>query len=228
VLGTGADDATLGSVQRSTRHVRIPSGLAADLALLTDALDDPAIDIAATLAALMTAAATAVPSYVGLSMRARSPGAHVELTTVDDDDIGRITTSLRIPLLSGPPSTRAEIESVVLVLYAATAGAFVDLAADLAWLTRRSLAEIPVDDDVSGGIHLHPPEPLRAQSAVNQAIGVLIGEGRTPDDARAELGARATLAGVPRHTAAATLLASLPSASPTADAQHDPFVVRRT
>jgi len=191
--------------------VRIPSDLAADLDLLTDALDVPATDIAATLAALTSDAAAAVSSYLGLSVRVCSLHSHVEFTTLESSQIPSITTSLRVPLHPEPPPPATDSARIVLILYAAKAGALVDLAADLAWLTGRTMDELRLDEDIVEGTHLHPAESLRSPSTINQAIGVLIGQGRTSDQARAELDVRATQAGIQRHPAAVALLASLPA-----------------
>ena len=191
--------------------MRIHSSLAADLALLTDALDVPSTDVAATLAALMSAATAAVPSYAGLSVRVCSHDSHVELTTVESSQLASIMTSLRVPLETEHPSPHADGESIVLIIYAGRAGALVDMAADLAWLTGHRIDELRLDEDVAGVIHLHPTGSLRQQSTINQAVGVLIGQGRTPSQAREELDVRAARAGIPRHAASVGLLASLPA-----------------
>jgi hypothetical protein len=196
--------------------VRLPSDLAADLVLLTDALDAPTTDIAATLSALMSAAATAVPSYVGMSVRVCTRHSHVELTTLESSQIAGITTSLRVPLQTEPASPHLDSARFVLILYASKAGALVDLAADLAWLTGSSMDEVRLDDDLAGAIHLHQAESLRSQSTINQAVGVLIGRGRTPDQAQAELDGRAADTRTHRYEAAVGLLASL-STGPLAD-----------
>ena len=198
--------------------VRIPPALAADLALLTDALDIPSTDIATTLSILTSDAAAAVSSYVGLSVRLRSAEAQVEFTTVEGaSQIASITTSLRVPLGNEPLLSGGDVACTVLILYAARAGALVDLAADLAWLTGRTMDEVRLDEDVGGGVHVHPAESLRSQSVVNQAVGVLIGQGRTPDEGRAELDVRATDAGGSLYSAAEALLASLPRTEAPAD-----------
>jgi hypothetical protein len=184
--------------------VRIPTALAADLALLTDAFDVGTADVASTVSLLTSDVAAAVSSYAGLSLRLRLPDGHVELTTLDDVDvIARIVTSLRIPVTSVPTGP-----SVVIVLYATTRGAFVDLAADLAWLTDRTLGEVGLDSDLGRCIHAHPLVSLRSVSSTDQAIGVLVGQGRTPEEALVELEALA--AGSDRHTAALSILAALP------------------
>jgi hypothetical protein len=213
VLGIGADDAALGSAQRSTRLVRIPSALAADLALLTDALDVG--DIASTVSLLSSDVAAAVSSYAGLSLRLHPPGGAVELTTLDDvAQTDRIVTSLRLPVT---PATTGS--AVVIVLYATTRGAFVDLAADLAWLTRRTPGDVSLDEDLGGRLHAHPVTSLRSGSSIDQAIGALLGRGHTPEEALVELEALAARAGSDRHAAALVLLAALPTTA--ADAARD-------
>ncbi len=200
----------------------IPSGLAADLDLLTAALGLPDTNIATTLEALASDAATAVPSYVGLSVRIRTRDGEVELTTLDDaSQIAGITTSLRIPL-EAVTSAGADGTPLVLILYAAKAGAFVDLAADLAWLTGRPIDDVQLDWDLAGGILRSPAGSLRAQSAIEEAIGVLIGQGRTLDQARVELAGRAAKAGVLLPVAALAVLASISSPPATDGGPHLP------
>ena len=193
----------------------IPTALAADLGLLTDALDLPGSDVAATLEALASDAATAIPSYLGLSVRVRTQDSHVELTTLaHHDDLAAITTSIRVPL-SDPTSSVGDDAPLVLILYAQSAGAFVDLAADLAWLTGRPLKGVRLDEDLSGPSPYAATRSLRHQSSIDQAIGVLIGAGRTPEQARTELTARATAAGVEVVSAAHAVLASIAPSPPT-------------
>jgi hypothetical protein len=75
------------------------------------------------------------------------------------------------------------------VLYAATRGAFVDLAADLSYALRIDPAKLildshPVENPDGNGNGL---AGLAAHVTINQAIGVLIGRGHTPDSGRQEL-----------------------------------------
>jgi hypothetical protein len=217
VLGIGADDAALGSAQRSTSLVRIPPALAVDLALLTGALDVDGVDIESTLALLTSDVAAAVSSYVGLSVRVGPPGSQAELTTLAAGaDAARIVTSLRIPVPDAPGTPGP---SVLIVLYASSPGAFVDMAADLAWLTTRELVEIGLDLDVGEGIHAHSATSLRSRSTVDQAIGVLVGRGSTPGQASAELDSLASDAGGDRLAAAVEILSAL--SGPGADVAPD-------
>ena len=187
----------------------IPSALAADLALLTDALDTGAVDIASTFSLLSSDVAAAVSSYVGLSVRVHSLGGLAELTTLDDPAvIARVVTSLRIPV---PEATRASGPSVVIVLYATLPGAFVDLAADLAWLTDVALADVGLDLDLD----LDPrarsgvATPISSLSSIDQAIGVLVGRGHTPEETLVELETLAARFGGDRHAAALEILDAL-------------------
>ena len=187
----------------------IPSALAADLALLTDALDTGAVDIASTFSLLSSDVAAAVSSYAGLSVRIHSLGGLAELTTLDDPAvIAGVVTSLRIPV---PVASQVPGPSVVIVLYATLAGAFVDLAADLAWLTDVALADVGLDLDLD----LDPrarsgvATPLSSLSSIDQAIGVLVGRGHTPEETLVELETLAARFGGDRHAAALEILDAL-------------------
>jgi len=187
--------------------VTIPSALAADLALLTDALDTGAVDIASTFSLLSSDVAAAVSSYVGLSVRVHSLGGLAELTTLDDPAvIARVVTSLRIPV---PEATRASGPSVVIVLYSTLPGAFVDLAADLAWLTDVALADVGLDLDLDPRARSGVATPLSSLSSIDQAIGVLVGRGHTPEETLVELETLAARFGGDRHAAALEILDAL-------------------
>ena len=189
----------------------IPSALAADLALLTDALDTGSADIASTFSLLSSDVAAAVSSYAGLSVRIHSLGGLAELTTLDDPAvIAGVVTSLRIPV---PVASQVPGPSVVIVLYATLAGAFVDLAADLAWLTDVALADVGLDLDLD--LDLDPrarsgvATPISSLSSIDQAIGVLVGRGHTPEETLVELETLAARFGGDRHAAALEILDAL-------------------
>jgi hypothetical protein len=188
--------------------VTITAALAADLRLLTAALDEPGADISHTLAQLAADTAAGVVSYLGLSVTAsRSDPPFTSTYLLDgvvNDDIGT-SLQLRLP---GPRDGRSP-STVVIILYAGSPGAFVDLAADLAWLTARPLSDFALDQhlripagSVTGG-------QLGADSAINQAIGVLVGRGYTPQQAGWALDTQAGHAGTDRLIAAQRILARL-------------------
>lgn len=186
----------------------ITAALAADLRLLTAALDEPGTDIAATLHQLAADTTAGVPSYLGASvMVSRSDPLFTSTYLIDGVVAGDVRTSLqlRLPGLGdgrSPPT-------VAIILYAGSPGAFVDLAADLAWLTARPLTDFILDQhliipagSVTGG-------QLRAASAINQAIGVLVSHGYTPQQADWELDTQAGHARTDRLSAAHHILARL-------------------
>ncbi len=192
--------------------MEITAALAADLAILTEALDEPGIDIAETLRRLAADARTAVKSYLGLTLMV--PGAVPTFRiNVMDDYAARpaVRTSILIALDHGIDHAGPD---AVLVLYAANPGAFIDLAADLCWLTGAALTDFVLDQ------HLHLAQEtdtaglVRAESTVSQAIGVLIGQGYPPEEAVLELAARAASAGIDRFAAARIILDSLPRMDP--------------
>lgn len=92
--------------------------LAADLSTLTEALDDPDVDIADTLRRLAAVAALAVRSYLGLTVTSLLAAREVTLTTLESDTApGDIRTSLRLPMPRTSDVALAPLVSVT--LYAA-------------------------------------------------------------------------------------------------------------
>ena len=83
----------------------------------------------ARLTVLVSALRAAVPSYQGLSLTVHDNGHPVSLTSfLPTAADGEITTSLRLPFAALLPGFDAQSQ---VIFYAATPGAFVDLAADL-------------------------------------------------------------------------------------------------
>lgn len=99
------------------------------------------------------------------------------------------------------------------VLYASKKGAWVDMSADLAWLTRCPLPQFLLDRDLAATIAMDLPE-LLTTSTFNQAIGVLLTLGYPLDEAMDELDARARADDTNRPTAAQALLDGLAPALP--------------
>jgi hypothetical protein len=189
----------------------------------TSLVGDDALDT--SLAAFTAAIETAVPSYVGLQMMIGQDGHPVTLTRIAPHHTAK--TSLRLPLrILGP---RFDDESRV-TLYAATAGAFVDLAADLSYAlhlptcTARStdVGSSDADDQQRSRVGTDRriildadllPSPLASGvsglselSTINRAIGVLIGHGQHPDHAVDTLRRGAFRDGLEPHSYAARLL----------------------
>lgn len=169
-----------------------PEELTTRLDVLTAALDEPSTDLVTILDVLVDDLTAAVSSFLGLRMTLQLDECPITLTIVDEDPALAAGASLSLPLgrlIDGIPGS-------TMVFYARNSGAFVDLATDLQRVR-----------DLDGQIFIDDPLPragdrplesgitgLAELSVVNQAIGVLITRGYTPNDALAEL----------RHRAAAT------------------------
>jgi hypothetical protein len=203
-----AGSIALGSVQRSSPLVEIAAALAADLAILTAALDEPGTDVADSLRQLTANATVAVPTFLGLSVTVHgNDPPFTFITWLEGVGTADVRASLRLTLPGiGGAGLRPP---VAIVLYAGSRGTFVDLAADLAWLTARPLSDFVLDQ--------HPPDlaetgsmtSLSETSVINQAIGALIGQGYTPEQAERHLTAEGADAGISRHAVSLGILAGL-------------------
>jgi hypothetical protein len=192
--------------------MKIGAALAADLGILTATLDEPGADVLHTLHQLGVDAQAAVPSYLGLSVTANGSDPPFTFTTVEDGAADDVRTSLRLTL-PGVGDGRAS-PSVALTLYAGTPGTFVDLTADLAWLTGRPPGDFVLDQHLSSPARPDTGTYLRTTSVINQAIGVLIGRGHTPEQAHRELDTQADGGGTDRHTPAQFILDTLTAEDP--------------
>jgi hypothetical protein len=197
--------------------MKIGAALAADLGILTAAVDEPGADVLHTLHQLGLDAQAAVPSYLGLSVIVAGSDPPFTFTTVEDGATDDVRTSLRL-VLTGVGVGRGS-PVVALILYAGTPGTFVDLTADLAWLTGRPPSDFALDQHLSIPPGSDGGGYLRAASVINQAIGVLIGRGNTPEQAHRALDTQADGGGTDRHTAAQFILDTL-AVKDSADAEH--------
>jgi hypothetical protein len=198
--------------------MKISAALAADLGILTAALDEPAADVLHSLHRLGVDARAAAPTFLGLSVTvAGSDPPFTFTTTFEAGAADNVRTSLRLTLPAGVGEGRAG-PSVALVFFAARPGTFVDLAADLAWLTGRPPSDFALDQHLSVPARSDGGASLRAASVINQAIGVLIGRGYSPRQAHSKLDTQADGAGTDRYTTAQSILDTLTAADP-ADAE---------
>lgn len=196
------------------RHLHdLVDGLGTDDGILTDAM-----------AVLVGDLGAAVSSYLGLRLSLVLDGWPVTLSAFPPLDGGRPVTSLRLAL-SG--LDRGFDAASHVVFYAGTPGAFVDLAADFAYLHGQGWGRDPtglpvaMDDPAAGDGHralvvldvdLPPPTVvagftgLAEYAAINRALGVLLERGHPPDQARAALHHGASVAGMDLPGYAAGLL----------------------
>jgi hypothetical protein len=183
--------------------VDLAAALAADLAGLSRAIDDPEFELETDLRALIAHLQDAVESYLGLRMTMTIEDRRLSFATyaggVVPTDIG---SSLRLAL----SAVAATDGGSFLVFFAAAPGAFVDLAADLSYALQVDLSDLVLDEDGLAGPGAGGINGLPAWSDVNRAVGVLIGRGHTLESAREELRRLADLGSGDLHHAAATVL----------------------
>jgi hypothetical protein len=180
------------------------AALEADLHLLS-ALSGHDDDIEGLLRAMVADLKAAVPSAIGLSLTVHVSGQDVTLTTLEDENTRPIGASILVPL----GATAAPSEGTCIVLYAAAPGAFVDLAADLGWATGLTAEMILLDQHLLLPVEGSAVTGLRELSTINQAIGMLIEQGNSPESARTELERRAECRGTTVDTAAAEIISAM-------------------
>jgi hypothetical protein len=186
----------------------ITAATVAVLTLLTEALDDTGVDIGRSLHHMALYATAAVPSYRGLSIEVAQSNPPLRILAMADRNVtGDTGTSLQFTMPGqGEPSS---LPPVSIILFADSAGAFVDLAADLAWLTARPPTEFVLDQHLTPIARPTSEGQLLEATAINQAIGALIGRGYTPQQANTELSTQAANSSMDRPTAARRILAEI-------------------
>ena len=187
--------------------MKISAALAADLGILTAALDEPGADVLHRLHQLEVGAQAAVPTYLGLSVIVDGSDSPFTFSTVEDGAADNARTSLRLTLPGVGDGWASP--SVALIFYAGTPGTFVDLAADLAWLTGRPPSDFALDQHLSIPAGSDTGTSVRAASVINQAIGVLIGRGYTVRQAHARLDTHADGSRTDRNATAQFILDTL-------------------
>jgi hypothetical protein len=188
--------------------VKFTASLAAELATLNATLDESGSDIGQGLRQLAALVTAAVPSYLGLSVVATRHDSSFTVTLLEDGvTAGDVGTSI---LLAWPnPGARRLVATVAFILYARSPGAFVDLAADAAWLTESPPIEFMLDAHLGVPAEPGTAPSMAAASVINQAIGVLIGRGYTTRQAHWALDAQAAVGETNRLNAAHVILARL-------------------
>ena len=191
----------------------LPSDLASRLRDLVQSIGSGDETLTNSLSALSSLLETAVSCYLGFRLTLVLDGWPITLTAFSVDEGARAATSLRLNLAGQGPGFDPDSE---IVFYAGTPGAFVDLAADIEYLLRQGQ---PVDGDghrpaVALDTDLPPVDVvsglagLAEYATINRAMGLLVGRGQDPDQARATLRRDATSSGLDLHHYAAQLLNS--------------------
>ena len=178
--------------------------LFSDLAV-PDPMTGQQVDLQTSLAALTASVKRAVPSYRGLALTLVIDEQPVSVTSAERGDTSDIATSLCL-LLAWVPLLRTDSQ---ITFYASVPGTFVDLAADLALaLGGESLR---LDKDIPSAL-ASALTGVRRLSTINEAVGVLIGHGHTPDGAQRELRHMADTTRISIHRAAETVIENPSSA----------------
>lgn len=172
--------------------MEIPTALLIALERLSESVDQTPAFLTAPLVELGRELEGAVGNIVGVQVTIFTElGLPITLTDFGSEtDLSTIATSLRVPLeaLTSWGSTGH------ITFFGGRRGSFVDLAADLTFVlgsVRPDGAWPPVT--ISVDEHLQPSSTQASlvgteeASMVNRAIGLLIGRGRTPDEAETEL-----------------------------------------
>lgn len=176
---------------------------AADLAMLSGAIPKPGDGLESVLTSFVDDLRRAVNSFLGLTMTLAVDGHEISFTLTEHETPAG--TSLHIPL-----RPVADLEGgSSLLLYAATPGAFVDLAADIAWILQLDPSALVLDGHLAMPASSDSVVGLREHATINRAIGALIEGGYTPESAGVELRRRADLDGGDIPAAAQRVLAGL-------------------
>ena len=221
--------------------MEISTDLAVDLQQLTAVLGGSPpehADLQGRLWTLTEDAVIAVRSFLGLSVTLSIDGQDVTVTSMSGlVELSDVRSSLRVPLHAVSPNLSGHV-----VFYAGRTGAFVQLAADLraelgggqaavelveGRLDTRAGSPGPGADNSGAGSSgrrgtvatvVSGITGAAEMSSVNRAVGLLIGRGYTPEDARAHLREEAARATTPLHVTAQRLLdqASASASNPTA------------
>ena len=174
--------------------------LASDL----DADPDLLVDDTAGLAVVVD---EAVSGYAGLQLTVVHTGVPVTLSLVVPDLLDEVVTSIGIPL---PLLSTVHEPGGRAVLHSTVPGAFVDLAADLAYVLEH---DGHLEERVALDVDL-PPSTTSLLTGVadlttlSRAAGFLIGQGHDPDTAQDTLRTLAAAAGLTTVAFAAHLLHS--------------------
>jgi hypothetical protein len=144
-----------------------------------DGFAGQSVELEKSLTALTEAVKGAAPSYRGLALTLIIDKQPVSVISAEPGNTSDIATSLRLSL-AWVSSLSADSR---ITFYASVPGTFVDLAADLAFALD---SDIRLDEDIPSAL-VSDLTGVGKLSAVNKAVGVLVGHGHTLDSAQREL-----------------------------------------
>ena len=140
-----------------------------------------------TLAALIATAKEATAAYLGMTIAVVIDGQPILLTVVESSAHTALQAASLSLSLSWLPALNPGSR---ITFYAATSGAFVDLAADLSFALGGLAMQI--DEDIATA-PIAGLTGLEALYSINQAVGILLGHGHSVETAQAELRRRANM-----------------------------------
>jgi hypothetical protein len=205
--------------------VDLPAALLAHLQELMASIGEDGHDLDDTLKALTTALRSTAASYRGFQLTLVENHWPVTLTVFTGGRDVLVGTSLRVPLAL--VSRKADPESRV-VFFAATAGAFTDLAADLSYVLGRVPIEqqspaaysadrgqkgvdgqptaLQLDSDLPLVVPVSGLTGVAERTVLNRAVGILVDQGHDIEQAHQVLRRNAAAAHVEPHIYAARML----------------------
>jgi len=148
----------------------LPADLVDDLTTLSDALDDPDINLPDVCGVLTTTFAAAIPGFLGLTVTVHIGDNPPLINTLSPRDRARVRTSLQLSLL--PLGAATTTRSVA--FYGGTPGAFLALADDVRWIFNLHgpaildgclQPELDAPPTQQPHPHRSPADPQRATSA---------------------------------------------------------------
>jgi hypothetical protein len=158
--------------------------------------DESEDELRRSMSTLVVSVKRVAPSYSGLAITVVIDDQPVTLTSLEPFcDVSAIVTSMRLSL--GWLTSLSSASQIT--FYAATPGTFVDLAADLSFVVGAVCLRLDQDLPARFGPDLNGVNEL---SAINRAIGILVGHGHTLDSAQRELQRMADTAAISLSQAA--------------------------
>jgi hypothetical protein len=153
--------------------------------------------------ALQDALFAAVPSGLGLSITIPIDPSAVTVTTLEGTATVESTLWVPLSFLAGTNAGSA------VVFYAGTAGALVDLGADLQWALDLPADAVLLDRHLTPPSSVEPISGLPEISVVHRALGALLSQGRTPEAAAQDLRTSADRSGTSVPAVAGDLVRAL-------------------
>jgi hypothetical protein len=161
-----------------------------------------------SLAALITTAKEATAAYLGLAITVLIDDQPILLTVIESSGHANVQAASSLSLsLSWLPTLDPGSR---ITFYAVTPGAFLDLAADLTFALGG--VALQIDDDITNA-PIAGLTGVETLTAINHAVGILLGHGHSVETAQAEMRRRASTLSGGIHQVAVDIAADPTNAS---------------